>query len=75
MPRITRLVVCGRLLVIATLAPTRALVSVDLPTFGRPTRHAKPDLKTGSRDAPLAGAPVPRARRAFFSVTRGWFTH
>jgi len=25
MPRITRLVVCGRLLVIATLAPTRAL--------------------------------------------------
>src|ERR1700756_5997871 len=74
MPRITRLVVCGRLLVIATLAPTRALVRVDLPTFGRPTRHAKPDLKTGSRGAGLAAAPVPRARPAFFSVTRGWFT-
>jgi hypothetical protein len=50
------------------------LVRVDLPTFGRPTRHAKPDLKTGSRGAGLAAAPVPRARPAFFSVTRGWFT-
>src|SRR4029077_15848853 len=71
-PRITRLVVCGRLLVIATLAPTSALVRVDLPTFGRPTRHAKPDLKTGSRGAGLAGAPVPRGRPGFLSVTPGW---
>ena len=31
-------VVCGLLLVIATLLPTSALVSVDLPAFGRPTR-------------------------------------
>src|SRR6516164_5652902 len=46
MPRITRRVVCGRSLVIATLAPTRALVRVDLPTFGRPTRHAKPERNT-----------------------------
>src|SRR5207344_3520425 len=27
---------------IATLVPTSALVSVDLPVFGRPTRQAKP---------------------------------
>ena len=46
-PRIARRVVCGRLLVIATLAPTRAFISVDLPTFGRPTKHAKPDLNPG----------------------------
>src|SRR5580693_5082106 len=45
MPRMTRLVVCGRSLVIATLAPTRAFVRVDLPTFGRPTRQAKPERK------------------------------
>ncbi len=47
MPRMTRLVVCGLSLVIATLAPTRALVSVDLPTFGRPKRQAKPERKVG----------------------------
>src|SRR5208283_2194663 len=45
MPRITRLVVCGRSLVIATLAPTSAFVSVDLPTFGRPARQANPERK------------------------------
>ena len=52
MPRITRRVVCGRSLVIATLAPTRALVSVDLPTLGRPTRDANPErnaLPVGAR--------------------------
>jgi hypothetical protein len=43
-PRIARLVVCGRLLVIATLVPTRAFMSVDLPTFGRPAKQANPDL-------------------------------
>jgi hypothetical protein len=75
MPLITRLVVWGRLLVIATLAPTRALVRVDLPTFGRPTRQAKPDLNSGSADAGLACLPLPRARPAFFSDTRGWFTY
>jgi len=42
MPLITLLVVCGLLLVIATLLPTRAFISVDLPTFGRPAKHAKP---------------------------------
>ena len=71
MPRITRRVVCGRSLVIATLAPTSALVRVDLPTLGRPTRHAKPDRKTGSADAGAESGPVFLARPAFFSVTRG----
>src|SRR6185312_10673559 len=48
MPRITRRVVCGRSLVIATLAPTKAFVSVDLPTFGRPARQANPERKAGT---------------------------
>jgi hypothetical protein len=43
MPRIARRVVCGRLLVIATLVPTRAFIRVDLPTFGLPAKQAKPD--------------------------------
>src|SRR5699024_3556343 len=42
-PRIACRVVCGLLDVIATLVPTSALVSVDLPALGRPTKHAKPD--------------------------------
>lgn len=42
-PRIACLVVCGRVDVIATFAPTSALVSVDLPVFGRPTKHTKPE--------------------------------
>jgi hypothetical protein len=46
MPRIARRVVCGRLLVMATLVPTRAFISVDLPTLGRPAKHAKPDLNS-----------------------------
>ena len=44
MPRIARRVVCGLSLVMATFSPTRAFVSVDLPTFGRPTNVTKPDL-------------------------------
>ena len=42
MPRMVCRVVCGLLDVMATLLPTSALVSVDLPAFGRPMRHAKP---------------------------------
>ena len=42
MPRIVWRVVWGLLDVIATLVPTSALVSVDLPAFGRPMRHANP---------------------------------
>ena len=43
MPRMARRVVCGLLLVMATLLPTSAFISVDLPTFGLPTKQAKPD--------------------------------
>ena len=42
MPRIACRVVCGRLDVMATLSPTSAFVSVDLPVLGRPTMQAKP---------------------------------
>src|ERR1700746_3738163 len=42
-PRMVCRVVCGRVEVIATLVPTSALVSVDLPVFGRPTKHTKPE--------------------------------
>ena len=42
MPRTTVRVVCGLELVITTLLPTSALVSVDFPAFGRPTNDAKP---------------------------------
>src|ERR1700759_5327612 len=43
MPRIVCRVVCGRLDVIATFEPTSALVSVDLPVLGRPTKQTKPE--------------------------------
>ena len=43
MPRIVWRVVCGREDVIAILLPTSALVSVDLPVLGRPTKHTKPE--------------------------------
>ena len=43
MPRIARRVVCGLSLVMATFSPTSAFVSVDLPTFGRPTNVTKPE--------------------------------
>jgi hypothetical protein len=36
-------VVCGRLEVIATFEPTSALVKVDFPVFGRPTKQTKPE--------------------------------
>src|SRR5439155_22625808 len=52
-PRIARRVVCGLSDTIATLRPTIALTSVDLPTFGRPASATKPDRV-------LTGAPRPR---------------
>ena len=55
MPRMVCRVVCGLLEVIATFWPTSALVSVDLPAFGRPTRQANPARYAGS--SPCA-APV-----------------
>ena len=42
MPRTTVRVVCGLEEVIATFWPTSALVSVDLPALGRPTKQANP---------------------------------
>jgi len=56
MPRIARLVVCGRLLVIATLLPTSAFIKVDLPTFGRPAKQAKPDLNPAAADGAAEAA-------------------
>jgi hypothetical protein len=35
-------VVCGRFEVMAIFWPMMALVSVDLPAFGRPTKQANP---------------------------------
>ena len=35
-------VVCGLFEVMAIFCPTIALVSVDLPAFGRPTKQANP---------------------------------
>src|SRR5690625_4338988 len=51
MPRIARRVVCGLVEVIATFSPTRALVRVDLPTLGRPTRATNPERCTEGRFA------------------------
>jgi hypothetical protein len=60
-----RRVVCGRLLVIAILVPTRAFISVDLPTLGRPAKHAKPDRKAGAGAGPGPGSgPLPGAAGA-----------
>ena len=42
MPRTTVRVVCGLSEVITIFWPTRAFVSVDLPTLGRPTKQANP---------------------------------
>ena len=48
-------VVCGLLEVIATLCPTSALVSVDLPALGRPTRQANPARKSAFTTPPRGG--------------------
>src|ERR1700722_810626 len=57
-PRMARRVVCGRLLVMAILVPTSAFIRVDLPTFGRPTKQAKPDLNSPGRPAGAPALPV-----------------
>ena len=46
----------------ATFTPTRALVSVDLPVLGRPTRHAKPERcgGRGPRPAPCGAISASR---------------
>ena len=65
MPRIVCRVVCGRFDVIATFAPTSALVSVDLPVFGLPTKQTKPERNSLSdarskRPSVTAGRPPGR---------------
>jgi hypothetical protein len=35
--------------------PTSAFISVDLPTLGRPAKHAKPDLNSVRGGEPPAG--------------------
>ena len=42
-PRTVWRVVCGFDEAMAIFCPTSAFVSVDLPAFGRPTKHAKPE--------------------------------
>jgi hypothetical protein len=58
MPRMACRVVCGLGLVMATFCPTSALVSVDLPTLGRPTKETKPARKSPP-PAPSAALPLP----------------
>src|ERR1700752_673576 len=48
MPVMRRRVVCGLLEVMLTLAPTRRLRSVDLPTLGRPMIATRPAGCTGA---------------------------
>ncbi|GAA3103213.1 hypothetical protein GCM10020254_56190 [Streptomyces goshikiensis] len=63
MPRTVWRVVWGRLEVIATLVPTSALVRVDFPALGRPTKHAKPARcgAVGSGERSLIRAILPDA--------------
>src|SRR5690606_39841438 len=64
MPGMARLVVCGFALVIAIFSPTRALVRVDLPTFGRPTNVANPLRMVSLILCPLRdGRPLDEHRR------------
>ena len=68
MPRTVCRVVCGRDDAMATFCPTMALVNVDLPALGRPTKQAKPERKpVGNGIGPGAGAPAqhPRKLRKF----------
>ena len=62
-PRIARRVVCGLSETIATLRPTIALTSVDLPTFGRPASATKPRRGVTS-PAARPGARASRRRRS-----------
>ena len=72
-PRIARRVVCGLSETIATFAPTIALASVDLPTFGRPASAMKPE-RVG-RGAPLrpSASARPGARASRRRRSRGPF--
>ena len=66
MPRMVCRVVCGPVDVIATFVPTSALVSVDLPVFGRPTKHTKPERNSAMVLAD-AHCELPRDFRSGFT--------
>src|SRR3954453_10462620 len=75
-PRMACRVVCGRLLTMPTFSPTSALVSVVLPTLGRPTRQAQPlryGCSCGSLTGPVSHCPPTppplRAARAGSAVS------
>src|SRR3954453_15876981 len=65
MPRTACRVVCGLSLVMTIFVPTSALVSVDFPALGRPTKQQKPDRNvTVPRYSPCpaeCGVPSRRA--------------
>src|SRR5206468_12541361 len=67
-PRMRWRVVCGFAVTMLTLRPTRALTSVDLPTFGRPTMATWPARKGGWLTRIYArredGLPEAESRRA-----------
>src|SRR2546426_12516587 len=55
-PRTSVRVVCTLWETIVTLAPTSALISVDLPTLGAPINAMKPQRRPA--DAPVAGSAI-----------------
>src|SRR5262245_47548791 len=59
-PRSSARVVCALCETMATLAPTSALISVDLPTLGAPISATNPQRMCGF--APGAGMPLPPSR-------------
>ena len=63
MPRMACRVVCGRDDVIAIFDPIRALVSVDLPAFGRPTKQANPDRNPAGTSGKVTVLLRGRARK------------
>src|SRR5690348_15880107 len=71
MPRTACLVVCGLSLVMSILLPTSALVSVDLPALGRPTKQQKPERNV---TGPSFQTP-PRQNALVTPRTIGYGTH
>src|SRR5688500_3281444 len=62
MPRTGPRVVCALCVTMETLAPTSALVSVDLPLFGAPINATKPQRVASSVSSFLASASDIRRR-------------
>src|SRR5262249_12098174 len=62
-PRMRCRVVCGRLEVMLIRAPTRPLISVDLPTLGRPTTATSPQRKSSAAADSAARRLLIGARR------------